>query len=160
MTKRALAAVAAFLGLCHSLSAQQTQSLGQFPFGRDAMNFPFLQNPPLTFADGERFSCLTSFSWQTPVNFLPPFNPVEPPSATLPARSDREDSFKNPAMVRVPDRIYVGGEVGILFGKSTGKYGGDFEQAYIIGEMGNEWFHLTVGTSYERSTWRSPRGGR
>jgi len=56
-----------------------------------------------------------------------------------------------------PNLIYTGGEVGFLYGKSTGKHGGDFQQGYFIGEIGNDKFHLTVGASYEESNGRFRR---
>src|ERR1700730_2742400 len=79
MTKRALSAVAGFFGCCLSLSAQQTQSPEQLLFDGSTLNRPFL-----TLADRERFSFMTAFRWQTPVDFLSPFNPVEPRSVASP----------------------------------------------------------------------------
>lgn len=51
----------------------------------------------------------------------------------------------------------AGGEVGVLYGRSSGKYGGDLFQSYIIGTAGNEHFQVTAGASYEEWTGRSPR---
>lgn len=160
MTKRALSAVAGFLGLCLSLSAQPTQSPEQLQFDGSTLNRPFLRLPFLTLADQERFSFLTAFNWQTPVDFLPSFDPVEPRSGALPNSSSRGNSPDNVVEMRPQDRVYAGGELGILYGRSTGKYGREFEQGYIIGEVGNDKFHITVGTSYERSTGSVPRWGR
>jgi hypothetical protein len=160
MTKRALFAVAGFLGLCHSLFAQQTQGPEQRLFDGGTLDRPFLRIPSLTLADQERVSFLTAFSWQTPVDFLPSFNPVEPQSVALPTTPGRRNSPDDAVELRAPDRIYAGGEVGILYGRSSGKYGREFEQGYIIGELGNDKFHITVGTSYERSSGRVPRWGR
>jgi hypothetical protein len=159
MTKRALFAVAGFLGLCLSLSAQPTQSLEQFPFTGSTLDRPFLPLPALTLADQERFSFL-AFSWQTPVDFLPSFNPTEPERVARPTLPGRGDPHDNVGEMRAPDRVYVGGEVGFLYGRSSGKYGREFESGYVIGEIGNDYFHLTVGTSYEKSSGRVPRWGR
>lgn len=52
---------------------------------------------------------------------------------------------------------YVGGEVGVLYGRSGGKYGGDLFQSYIIGTTGNEHFQISAGASYEEWNIRSPR---
>ena len=158
MTKRALFAVAGFLGLCLSLSAQPTQSLEQFPFNGSTLDRPFLPLPPLNLADQQRFSFAT-FSWQTPVNFLPSFSPKEPRSVASSAIPDSKNSLDT-VELRARDRVYVGGEVGFLYGRSSGKYGREFESGYVIGEIGNDYFHLTVGTSYERSSGRVPRWGR
>lgn len=59
-----------------------------------------------------------------------------------------------------PNYGYVGGEVGVLYGRSSGKYGGDDFQSYITGTAGNEHFQITAGASYEESTMRFPRGRR
>jgi hypothetical protein len=50
--------------------------------------------------------------------------------------------------------IYVGGEMGVLYGSSSGKFGGEILQTYIVGEVGNEKFHITVGASHEESSGR------
>jgi hypothetical protein len=96
---------------------------------------------------------------QPTVDFLPPFNPVEPQSFAFPTMPGRTNSRDNAVELRSPDRIYTGGEVGFLYGRSSGKYGREFEQGYVIGEIGNDYFHLTVGTAYERSSGRLPRWG-
>jgi hypothetical protein len=158
MTKRAFSAVAGFLGLCLSLSAQ-TRGPEQFPFGGDALDRPFSRFPSLSLADEERVSFL-ALSWQTPVTFLPSFDPREPQSVARPIQSSRGNSLDKTVEVQAPNRVYVGGEVGFLYGRSSGKYGREFESGYVIGEIGNDYFHLTVGTSYEKSSGRVPRWGR
>lgn len=160
MTKHALFAVAGVLGLCYSLCAQQMENAGPLQFEGGTLNRPFLRVPSLTLTDRDRVSFLTAFSWQTPLDFLPSFDPVGPRSVAAPAPVSRRDSVDNTVELRSPDRIYVGGEVGFLYGRSSGKYGREFEQGYIIGSLGNDRFHITVGTSYERSSGRVPRWGR
>jgi len=160
MTKRALSAVAGFLSYCLSLSAQQTQSPGPLQFDGGTLNRPFLRVPSLTLADQERVSFLTAFSWQTPVDFLPPFNPVEPQSVALPTTPGRGNSLDNVVEMRAPDRVYVGGEVGFLYGRSSGKYGREDFQTYIIGTVGNEKFSITAGYLHQESSGRIPRWGR
>lgn len=155
MTKRALFAVAGFLGLCLSLSAQRTQSPEQLLFNGSTLNRPFL-----TLADQERFSFMTAFSWQTPLDFLPSFSPLEPRSVASPTLSGRENSFDDVVEIRATDRIYAGGEVGFLYGKSSGKYGREFEQGYIIGTVGNEKFSITAGYLHQESSGRVPHWGR
>lgn len=54
-------------------------------------------------------------------------------------------------------RYYSGGEAGLFYGKSSGKYGGTDFQSYIIGGVGNDKFNLTVGAAYEESHGRIPR---
>lgn len=60
----------------------------------------------------------------------------------------------------LPKFTYATGEIGFLYGKSTGKYGGEAKQAYIIGETGNDKTQIFVGASYEDSSFRLPRSGR
>ena len=96
---------------------------------------------------------------QPTADFLPAFNPVQPQSVASPNVS-RKNSLDDVVDVRSPDRIRVGGEVGFLYGRSSGKYGREVEAGYVIGELGNDIFHLTVGTSYERSSGHVPRWGR
>ncbi len=52
---------------------------------------------------------------------------------------------------------HASGEVGFLYGRSSGKYGVTTEQGYIIGEVGDDHFHITVGASHEESSGRLPR---
>ena len=45
--------------------------------------------------------------------------------------------------------IYSGGEVGFLYGRWSGKGGGDMWESYIEGTVGNDKFQITAGASYE-----------
>jgi hypothetical protein len=45
--------------------------------------------------------------------------------------------------------IYYGGEVGFLYGRWSGKGGGDMWETYIVGTVGNDKFQITAGTSYD-----------
>jgi hypothetical protein len=155
MTKRALSAVAGFFGLCLSLSAQQVQSPEQLLFNGGTLDHPFL-----TLADQERFSFMTAFRWQTPVDFLSPFNPAEPRSVASPTLSDRENSLDDVVEIRATDRIHASGQVGFLYGKSSGKYGREDFQTYIIGTVGNEKFSITAGYLHQESSGRGLRWGR
>ena len=89
--------------------------------------------------------------------------------ASMTARSHRasapavpaEDSSKEIATVRRSNLFdYAGGEVGFLYGRSTGKFGREVEAGYILGEVGNDKFQINVGASYENSSGRFPRFGR
>ncbi|MFL6595688.1 MAG: TonB-dependent receptor plug domain-containing protein [Chthoniobacterales bacterium] len=53
-------------------------------------------------------------------------------------------------------RYYSGGEVGVFYGKSSGKYGREDFQSYIIGGVGNDKFNVTVGASYDESHGHIP----
>ena len=90
-----------------------------------------------------------------PVAFLAP---VEGPRANASLKSGRDGKDASPGVTSLPsNRVYYGGEVGFLYGHSTGKFGGDDIQTYILGEVGNEKFQITVGASYEESSGRIPR---
>ncbi len=56
--------------------------------------------------------------------------------------------------------IHYGGEVGFLYGHSSGKFGGDLMQTYMMGEVGNDKFQINVGAAYEESSGRIPRWPR
>ena len=45
--------------------------------------------------------------------------------------------------------IYSGGEVGFLYGRWSGKGGGDMWETYIVGTVGNDKFQITAGASYD-----------
>jgi hypothetical protein len=156
MTKRAFSAVAGFLSLCLPLFAQQTLLPGTFSV---LDNNSVLRLPSLTLSDGGSFSFASAFNRleTTTPDFLPAVS-----MATTTARSQRatapagtaEDSSKEVADVQRPNFGYAGGEIGVLYGRSSGKFGRDVEAGYIIGEVGNDKFHITAGASYENSTRR------
>jgi hypothetical protein len=162
MTKRALSAVAGFLGLCLSLSAQQTYRPDLF----SALNNSLLHLPSLSLSDGQLFSFSGavappfSFSWMEPMppDFLPALSTTAPPRANA-AAAYPKDSSKEVVDVRPNLFDYAGGEVGVLYGRSTGKYGVEVEQGYILSEMGNDKFHISVGAAYENLNGRFPRLG-
>ena len=59
----------------------------------------------------------------------------------------------------ISNRYYVGGEVGVLYGRSSGKFGGSEFESYIIGTVGNEHVQISAGASYQESTSCFSRGG-
>jgi hypothetical protein len=59
----------------------------------------------------------------------------------------------------VPNDVYYGGEVGVLYGRWSGKGGGDMWETYITGTVGNDKFQISAGASYDE--WNgSGRGVR
>jgi hypothetical protein len=157
MTKRMLSAAAGFLSLCLPLSAQaQTYRPDIF----SALNNSFLR-PSLTLSDGWPFSFSSAFNWieMTTPDFLPALGTPGPQRDTAirqpPDRGYSKDSSKEVVDVRRSNLFdYAGGEVGFLYGRSTGKNGVEVEQGYIIGEVGTDKFHITVGAAYENSSYR------
>lgn len=180
MIKRALLAVAAIPALCCSLAAQQTApwnsiqparfelnqaspsdmvegraALGQTgSFGR--LNSAWYGSGPLTLIDGELFSFPRAFGWieATPSDFLPDFTAGELGTPTAVATL-RDSGNKTVDLRHKLD--YVGGEVGVFFGKSTGKFSREVEQGYILGEVVDGNTHIIVGGSYEHSKGNVPR---
>ena len=181
MTKRGLLPVVVFLGLCFSLTAGQASGSssghgGAFTLAQlrsmAAANtgsilfqpnlFNSLDNPVfgLPFSNREVFSLATTFNLvgTTPQSFLP-FSPAtESPRASLPETAAKDSSDR--LFDLRPNFDYVTGEVGFLYGRSTGKFGGDYMQGYIFGEVGNDRIHISAGASYEEWNGRVPRWGR
>jgi hypothetical protein len=181
MNKRGLLPVVVFLGLCFSLAVQQASGL---PPGRGgtftltqlrsmaAPNngsvllqpnlFDSLDNPVFgfPFSNREVFSLATTFNLvgTTPPSFLPFLTAMESPKASDPITSAK-DSSDHPFDFR-PNFGYVTGEVGFLYGHSSGKFGGDYWQGYIFGEVGNDRIHISAGASYEEWNGHVPRWGR
>jgi hypothetical protein len=153
MTKRALFAVAGFLGLCLSVSAQQTKSPEQLQFDGSTL-------PSVTLEDRDVFTFSTAFGW-TPrrADYLPSFSPMDPRGIYYPTMLSRRDPLDHVVM-RPSDRVYFGGEVGVLYGRSDGKYGREDFQTYIIGTVGNEKFSITAGYLHHESSGRGPRWRR
>jgi hypothetical protein len=53
--------------------------------------------------------------------------------------------------------VYYGGEVGVFYGHSSGKFGGDEFGTYIEGGVGNDKFQINAGASYQEWNGRVPR---
>lgn len=187
MAKRALFAVAGFLSLCLPLFAQETQprekiqpvftishvgqsgvaatpsTLGQAEIFR-ALNSSYYGFPWLTLADERPFSLSSAFIGMeaTPPALLPDVNTDEPQPKIHRVAASVPERDSGDKVVEVQPKLfdYAGGEVGVLYGRSTGKFGGELEQGYIFGEVGNDKVHISVGASYEEFNGRFPRRGR
>jgi hypothetical protein len=181
MNKRGLLPVVVFLGLCFSLAAEQasasppghggTFTLAQLRSMAAANNgsvllsptlFNSLDNPVfgLPFSNRDIFSLSTTFNLMgtTPRSFLPLSTAMESPRASLPPTSAKESTDR--LFDLRPNFDYVTGEVGFLYGRSSGKFGGEYKEGYIFGEVGNERIHISAGASYEEWNGRVPRWGR
>jgi len=168
MTKRVVVGMAAFLSLCFSLGAEQPAralSLAQLNSLASQSNRPLFFQPavfsklgdplltdgsvgPATFSgSGETFSLATTYNLLgTPTSFLPTTMATQSPSRTAPTTYSK-DSPDYPLDLR--PGYYVTGEVGFMYGRYTGKFGGDYKEAYILGTVGNDKLQITVGASYE-----------
>lgn len=180
MIRRALPAVAAILGLCVSLSAQEpTRSIQPVDFalnptsprdmveGRTAplqrtgsfrtLNNVWSGSGPLTLVDGRLFSFPSAFGWveATPIDFLPAFT-VEGLPRVMPGTAVARDASV-PAVDLLHRFDYVGGEVGLFYGRSTGKFSREVEQGYIRSDIIDGNTQISVGAFYEHSSGRVPR---
>jgi hypothetical protein len=167
MTKRVVLGVAAFLSLCLSLGAEQPAralSLAQLsslagqnslfqPAAFSKLGDPLLNDSsfgPATFSGSqETFSLATTYNLiGTPTSFLPTTMAMGSPSRGTPGTYSKDkDSSDYPLDLR--PGYYVTGEVGFAYGRYTGKFGGDYKEAYILGTVGNDKLQITVGASYE-----------
>jgi hypothetical protein len=116
-----------------------------------------LDNPGL-FRNNSTMTLLNNvaLNWTMPNDAAPP--PVSAPrqNASISQRSHLSDRLTD----SLPKFDYATGEIGFLYGRSTGKYGGEFKQGYIIGEVGNDKLQISAGAAYEDSSFRFPRKGR
>ena len=155
--KSALLAVAGSFGLCLSLPAQSPEQLllDSGPLDRS------LRPLSLSLENQDRFLFSTTFgTMHATSDFLPTFNSSDRRSVDSPALLDSKDSFDHVVEMRAPSRIYMGGEVGFLYGKSTGKYGREVFESYIIGTVGNDKFSITAGYHHQEISGRDPRWRR
>lgn len=156
MTKRLLFAVAGFFGLCLPLAAQQHLNPVSL------LDYPSTQSSPwASLENRDRFFFSTAFGSMRPSeNYLPAFDTAEPFSAAAPTTKDNKNSSDQVVDLRAPDRFYYGGEFGVLYGKSTGKYGREDFSTYILGTIGNDKFQITAGYLHQETNWTVPRRRR
>lgn len=181
MNKRVLSAVAGFLGLYISLSAQEMRDFGSIEPGSSFSLNPLSQSAalntrsgnggtdffgtltnawidpvPLQLADGRIFSFPSAFAWmETPPVYSLPAVALAAPPRVVPTTDSAQDSHNRPVSL-LPEFDYVGGEVGVFYGKSSGKFGREVEAGYIFGEVVDGNTHISVGASYEHSNGRVP----
>ena len=109
----------------------------------------------LTLADQRLFSFPSAFAWMeaAPADFIPAASLAEAPRVN-PARAPlTRDSVGKPVDL-LPKFDYAGSEVGVFYGKSTGKYGREVKAGYILSEIVDGNTHISVGMSYQESTGR------
>lgn len=158
MTKCGLFAIAGFLGLCGSLSAQPPE---QLLLDNATLDRPFVDSPWASLDNRDRFFFSTAFgSMRTTPEYLPAFDPVEPLTNGYVPPASRRDSLDRIVDLRAPSRIEFGGEIGFLYGKSTGRYGREDFAGYIIGTVGNDKFSITAGYLHQETTFSGPRWRR
>jgi hypothetical protein len=130
-----------------------------------AANVDTLRFPAVSFADLQAYAPSENTDWIDHQAMT--FSPLPRPVVTAPVRrmalitrdSSKEMAQPQPQL-QVKSRYHVSGEVGALYGVSTGKYGAESEAGYIIGGVGNDRVQFTAGVSYENTTFHLPRAGR
>jgi hypothetical protein len=152
MTTRALLTLVGFLVSCAVSFAQQIERPTFELTGSTA------RVPTVALSDAQPFSFGANWVQSGTSEFLPAPVAVKTPAADV-AQIPAKDSA-NKLLDLHPNAGYATGEIGVLYGKSFGKFGREYKQGYIMSEVGNDKFHLSVGASYEESSGRVPRLGR
>ena len=180
MSKCALSAVAAILSVCFSSPAQEigipiqpasfalSQASpremveGRIALGRTgsfpALNDAWYGSGPLTLVDGRLFSFPRAFGWveAAPTGFLPAFTAGALPQAATPVTMLSGDTDSK--ALDLSHRFeYVGGEVSVFYGRSTGKFKGDVVQGSFLSEVVDGNTHIIVGGFYGHSSGHAPR---
>jgi len=175
MIKRAVIVGLGFLAVCFPLPAQQANRTDEFDAAASlALYRPEIFStvdssvlihdlPLLTLLDGQRFPVSSELGRMGkapldlfPVAFLRAVERQKGNAAPVSAPVDGKDL--SPEVTNAPlNPVYYGGEVGVFYGHASGKFGGDDFETYIVGDAGNDKFHITVGASYEESSGRLPR---
>ena len=179
--KGALLVILCVLGVCFSLAAQQTNRTDEFDAAASlALYRPeifstvdslvLIQSlPVLTLLDGQRLPVSSELGrmGMAPLN-LPSLAYVSAANAwkvnaASGHRTDGKDfgtdgkDLSSEVTSSPLNPVYYGGEVGVFYGHASGKFSGDDFGTYILGDAGNDKFHITVGASYEESSGRLPR---
>ena len=116
----------------------------------------------LSLGDPERFSLTGPLNWMTAPDVFAG-SPIAPgPSARRTSTPRSVSDYGNNKVADLQPRVfdYVSGEVGVLYGRSAGKHGGDFSEGYIIGEVGNDRIQFRAGASYQEWNGRGSRYSR
>jgi hypothetical protein len=177
MIKRALLVALGFLAFCFPLAAQQMipslDASSAFAFYRPEI-FSTVDSlalidrlPVLNFLDGTRLPVSSEMGRMgtAPVEF-PSLTymsvaymsaaKVRKVNAAPVSGKDGKDSSAE-VMTAPSAPYYYGGEVGFMYGHSSGKFGGDEFGTYIDGVVGNDKFQINAGASYQEWSGRAPR---
>ena len=154
MMKRALILFAGFVALQSSFALQPDELL----FGGGVFDQPSINSPWNSLESRDRFFFSTAFgSMRQTEQYLPVFDASEPLSMAYLPSSDSKDSLDRIYDLRTASKLRYGGEIGFLYGKSTGKYGREDFAGYVIGTVGNDKFSITAGYYRQESSFNIPR---
>lgn len=185
MMGRVLSVAAGLLGVCFAVGAQPTNwhgaiqndhgtalSLSQPKFFSAKDSSILLHRGPVyAWSDGGRLASNAALAEigmapldVFPVAYLPPNTSgvatakrASAASNSPPGNFGTDGKDLSGTMMLPPDQVYYGGEVGVMYGRWTGKGGGDLMQSYIMGTVGNDKLQISVGAEYEESSGRSAR---
>ena len=151
-------AVVGLVGLSQSLPAQPPEEF----FNGSLLDQPAISSPWLSLESRDRFMFSSAFgSMRRTEQYLPAFDAGNPLTSSYLLPGDSKDSVDRIVDLRAPSRIQFGGEIGFLYGKSTGNngFGREDYAGYVIGTVGNDKFSLSVGyyrqeTSFSGHRWR------
>jgi hypothetical protein len=176
MIKRPLITVLGVFSVCFSVDAQQTSSWQRtqaITFEQLSLYRPEVLSavdsstlidelPMLALLDGQCLPIATELGRMGMTS--PDLSPVVLLANAAKHQANASPEYKAVAPREVtPSRFtpeYISGEVGFLYGRSTGKFGGDVMESYIMGTTGNDKFQISFGASYEEFSGRVPRWAR
>jgi outer membrane receptor protein involved in Fe transport len=118
--------------------------------------------PVLTLLDGRRFPISNSLGrmGMTPLSFFP-VALVESVDAQKVSASPRYGSDAVGGLLNLRlNRVQTGGEVGVFYGKSGGKYSSEDFETHIIGTLATDRVQITAGAAYQESSGHFSRSGR
>jgi hypothetical protein len=72
-------------------------------------------------------------------------------------KDGKEYSSVESLAVEKASLVWTGGEIGFMYGHSSGKFGGDELSTYILGGVGNDHLQINVGAGYEESHFSRSR---
>jgi len=169
VTKRAFVIAVGFLGVFFSAVAQETLeapsklTLYQPDVFSTIDSSTLIHHLPMfALLDGRQLLVSTDLGRMgiappdfVPVAFLAPVSTPQTKKGRTGDYADAKDSLVE--VLNSPlHPVYASGEVGVLYGRWSGKFSGDLWQTYMLGEVGNDKFHITVGATYEDSSGRFP----
>jgi hypothetical protein len=175
LMKRALFAVLGWLALSFPLAAQEPfDSAATFVFYRPEIltsvdGAALVRDLPMTeFLDGRLpgSSALGRMGTAPVANFPMALVSAEPrkkgSSVSGPVTDPKDGKDYSSAESLAAEKaslVWTGGEIGFMYGHSSGKFGGDEFTSYIMGGVGNDKMQINVGASYQEfnghfSHWR------
>ncbi len=165
LMKRALLAVLGWLALSFPLAAQEPfDSAATFIFYRPEIftsvdSAALVRELPMTeFLDGRLpgSTALGRMGTAPVANFPMALVSAEPrkkgSSVSGPVTDPKDGKDYSSAESLAAEKaslVWTGGEIGFMYGHSSGKFGGDEFTSYIMGGVGNEHLQINVGASYQ-----------